>query len=156
MAGKETKNEEIDLSNTQEVYIVDKDEASLRLVSLYGSIEEETIGDLCIDLLTLKEIIKYLETVVYQDLKLILGFVKGKDFKNILDLLPRNATYYFCKPNTTRGLPTDEIFEYSKKIGLIAKKFPSVKSAYTSCLNESSKDDLIFIGGSNFVVAEII
>ena len=59
MAGKETKNEEIDLSNTQEVYIVDKDEASLRLVSLYGSIEEETIGDLCIDLLTLKEIIKY-------------------------------------------------------------------------------------------------
>ena len=103
-----------------------------------------------------KEIIKYLETVVYQDLKLILGFVKGKDFKNILDLLPRNATYYFCKPNTTRGLPTDEIFEYSKKIGLIAKKFPSVKSAYTSCLNESSKDDLIFIGGSNFVVAEII
>ena len=59
MAGKKTKNEEIDLSNTQEVYIVDKDEASLRLVSLYGSIEEETIGDLCIDLLTLKEIIKY-------------------------------------------------------------------------------------------------
>mgnify|MGYP001330673825 CR=1 FL=1 len=103
-----------------------------------------------------KEIIKYLETVVYQDLKLILGFVKGKDFKNILDLLPRNATYYFCKPNTTRGLPTDEIFEYSKKIGLKAGKFPSVKSAYLSCLNESSKDDLIFVGGSNFVVSEIL
>ena len=103
-----------------------------------------------------KEIIKYLEIVVYQDLKLILGFVKGKDFKNILDLLPRNATYYFCKPNTTRGLPTDEIFEYSKKIGLKAGKFPSVKSAYLSCLNESSKDDLIFVGGSNFVVSEIL
>ena len=103
-----------------------------------------------------KEIIKYLETVVYQDLKLILGFVKGKDFKNILDILPRNATYYFCKPNTIRGLPTDEIFKYSKKIGLKAEKFPSVKSAYSSCLNESSKDDLIFVGGSNFVVSEIL
>tara|TARA_R110000824_G_scaffold36229_2_gene112743 strand:- start:2106 stop:2720 length:615 start_codon:yes stop_codon:yes gene_type:complete len=59
MAGKKNENEELDLSKTQEVYIVDKDEASLRLVSLYGSIEEEPIGELCVDLLTLKEIIKY-------------------------------------------------------------------------------------------------
>ena len=103
-----------------------------------------------------KEIIKYLETVVYQDLKLVLGFVKGKNFKNILDLLPRDAMYYFCKPNILRGLPIDEVLEYSKKIGLKAKKFSSVKLAYSCCLNESSKDDLIFIGGSNFVVAEII
>ena len=103
-----------------------------------------------------KEIINYLESETYKNLKLVLGFVKGKDFKKILDLLPRDATYYFCKPNITRGLPIDEIFEYSKKIGLKSKKFSSVKSAYSSCLNESSKDDLIFIGGSNFVVAEII
>ena len=59
MAGKETENNELDSPNTQEVYIVDKEEASLRLVSLYGSIEEEPIGELCVDLLTLKEIIKY-------------------------------------------------------------------------------------------------
>ena len=103
-----------------------------------------------------KEIIKYLETVDYQDLKLILGFVKGKDFKNILDILPRIATYYFCKPDILRGLPVDEVLDYSKKIGLKAKKFSSVKSAYSCCLHESTKDDLIFIGGSNFVVAEII
>ena len=103
-----------------------------------------------------KEIIKYLETVDYQDLKLILGFVKGKNFKNILDILPRIATYYFCKPDILRGLPVDEVLDYSKKIGLKAKKFSSVKSAYSCCLHESTKDDLIFIGGSNFVVAEII
>ena len=54
-----------------------------------------------------KEIINYLESETYQNLKLVLGFVKGKDFKKILDLLPRDATYYFCKPNITRGLPID-------------------------------------------------
>jgi len=59
MAGKETENNELDSPNTQEVYIVDKDEASLRLVSLYGSIEEETIGDLCVDLLALREMITF-------------------------------------------------------------------------------------------------
>ena len=59
MAGKETENNELDSPNTQEVYIVDKNEASLRLVSLYGSIEEETIGDLCVDLLALREMITF-------------------------------------------------------------------------------------------------
>ena len=103
-----------------------------------------------------RAIIKYLETVIYQNIKLILGFVKGKDFEKILDILPRDAIYYFCKPNVSRGLPTDELLEYSKKIGLKAKKFSSVKLAYSSCLKDSDKDDLIFIGGSNFVVAEII
>jgi len=103
-----------------------------------------------------RAIIKYLETVIYKNIKLILGFVKGKDFEKILDILPRDAIYYFCKPNVSRGLPTDELLEYSKKIGLKAKKFSSVKLAYSSCLKDSDKDDLIFIGGSNFVVAEII
>ena len=103
-----------------------------------------------------RAIIKYLETVIYQNIKLILGFVKGKDFEKILDILPRDAIYYFCRPNVSRGLPTDELLEYSKKIGLKAKKFSSVKLAYSSCLKDSDKDDLIFIGGSNFVVAEII
>ena len=103
-----------------------------------------------------RAIIKYLETVIYQNIKLILGFVKGKDFEKILDILPRDAIYYFCKPNVSRGLPTDELLEYSKKIGLKAKKFSSVKLAYSSCLKDSDKHDLIFIGGSNFVVAEII
>ena len=59
MAGKETKKEGLEIPSTQEVYIVDKEEASLRLLSLYGPIEEETMGDLCVDLLALKEIIKY-------------------------------------------------------------------------------------------------
>lgn len=102
------------------------------------------------------EIIKYLNTANYKDLKLILGFVKGKNFKKIINILPKEATYYFCKPNVSRGLPVDEILEYSNKIGLQAKKFSSVEEAYSSCLNESSEGDFIFIGGSNFVVAEII
>ena len=102
------------------------------------------------------EIIKYLNTANYKDLKLILGFVKGKNFKKIINILPKEATYYFCKPNVSRGLPVDEILEYSNKIGLQAEKFSSVEEAYSSCLNESSEDDFIFIGGSNFVVAEII
>ena len=59
MAGKETENNELDSPNTQEVYIVDKNEASLRLVSLYGAIEEEAIGDLCVDLLALREMITF-------------------------------------------------------------------------------------------------
>ena len=59
MAGKETENNELDSPNTQEVYIVDKEEASLRLVSLYGSIEEETIGELCVDLIALREMITF-------------------------------------------------------------------------------------------------
>ena len=59
MAGKENESNELDSPNTQEVYIVDKNEASLRLVSLYGAIEEEAIGDLCVDLLALREMITF-------------------------------------------------------------------------------------------------
>jgi len=100
--------------------------------------------------------IEELNKVSYNKLRVVLGFVKGKDFKKILNLFPKESYFYFCQPKIKRALNVEEIFNYSNKIGLNGKKFSDVKSAYLCCLNESEDEDLILVCGSNFVISEII
>ena len=100
--------------------------------------------------------IEELNKTSYNKLRIVIGFVQGKNFKKILNLFPKDAFFYFCQPKINRALNVEEVFNYSNEIGLNSKSFLSVKTAYEICLNESSKDDLIFICGSSFVVSEII
>lgn len=100
--------------------------------------------------------IEELNKVSYNKLRVVLGFVKGKDFKKILNLFPKESYFYFCQPKIKRALNVEEIFNCSNKIGLNGKKFSDVKSAYLCCLNESEDEDLILVCGSNFVISEII
>jgi len=99
---------------------------------------------------------EHISSLKFASLKLVLGFVKGKDFKKILDILPRNAHYYFCKPNIERGLPLENLADYGSDCGLKFSLHKSVLEAYNSALSNSNNCDLIFIGGSNFTVSEIL
>ena len=85
----------------------------------------------------------------------MIGFVEEKNFKQILDLLPKDAVYYFCQPDIKRALSVEKVFEYSKKISLSGYRFNSVKNAYLESVKNADKKDLIFIGGSNFVVSDL-
>ena len=116
----------------------------------------KTILDVGHNLEAFKETIKAFDEISFGELRIVIGFVKGKNFEKILRSLPKDAYYYFCQPDINRALKVEEIFNYSKKIGIKGKSFLNVKSAYQCCCDESRKEDLIFIGGSNFIVSDII
>jgi dihydrofolate synthase/folylpolyglutamate synthase len=103
-----------------------------------------------------REIINQISSIKYNKLRLVLGFVKGKDYDKILDLLPKSASFYFCSPNISRGLDIKELKKYSEANKLNSTFYNNVKDAYKCALFNCNKNDLLFIGGSNFVVAEIL
>ena len=103
-----------------------------------------------------KVINNHIKSLKFKNLKIVLGFVKGKDFKKIIDILPKSAHYFFCKPNIERGLSLENLADYGSACGLKYSLHNSVSDAYNSALSNSVDDDLIFIGGSNFTVSEIL
>lgn len=102
------------------------------------------------------EVVKNIERYSYKKLHMIIGVVNDKDVTSILKLLPKNATYYFCKANIPRGLPEKELFDLAKQHDLKGKKFASVALALSEAKKVAKADDLIFIGGSTFTVADAI
>jgi dihydrofolate synthase / folylpolyglutamate synthase len=101
-------------------------------------------------------IIEQLKNEDYKCLHWVLGMVNDKDISGILRILPRECTYYFCKADIPRGLDANELKDMAGKFGLEGKVYDSVGSAYTAALGKASKNDLVFVGGSTFVVAEVI
>ncbi len=91
----------------------------------------------------------------FDNLHIVLGVVNDKDLKDILSLLPKNATYYFCKPDIPRGLSAELLKKEGLAYGLYGDVFQSVAAAYQDAIEKAAEDDLIFIGGSTFVVAEL-
>ena len=89
-------------------------------------------------------------------LHIILGMVKDKDPKELLSLFPRHATYYFTKPDVPRGLSETQLQSICGEIGLKGHHYVSVKLALQEAIANAGDDDLIFVGGSSFVVAEIL
>lgn len=104
----------------------------------------------------LQIVLKQIENEKYKQLHIVLGFVKEKKLENILPLFPEDAKYYFCSPKIDRGLEVEKLFEDATKGGLKGTVYSSVSEAYDTALVNSDKDDFIYIGGSTFVVAEII
>ena len=92
----------------------------------------------------------------FTDLHIVLGFVKEKDVEHVLDLFPKNAHYYFCKPNIPRGLEVRKLFEIASKKNLIGQAYESVEKALNAAKENANPTDFIFIGGSTFVVAEVV
>jgi dihydrofolate synthase/folylpolyglutamate synthase len=99
---------------------------------------------------------EYLSALKYRKFHMVIGFVKGKDMEEILNLLPTEFEYYFCKPNLKRGMETSEYFQRAKKLGIKAESYISVQSAYQAALRCVEPNDLIFVGGSSFVVGEVL
>ena len=104
----------------------------------------------------IKEVVSQLEKSEYEKLHIVFGVVKDKDLTGILKLLPQNAIYYFTRADIPRSLPAQELKERAEKFGLKGEKFDSVKEAIDEAKKNATANDLIFIGGSTFVVAEAL
>ena len=104
----------------------------------------------------LKDVMRQLFKENYKELHIVFGVVNDKDLDTIIMLLPKEAIYYFCKPNIPRGKPADKVKAFFINKGYQGNSYKSVNEAYKEALNNASPDDVIYVGGSTFVVAEII
>jgi dihydrofolate synthase / folylpolyglutamate synthase len=104
----------------------------------------------------LKIVLKQIKNEKFEQLHFVLGVVNDKDLNDILPLFPKNAKYYFCKPNIPRGLDAKLLQNKAKEFNLNGEVYNSVSEAYKESLKKATHNELIFIGGSTFVVAEIV
>lgn len=102
------------------------------------------------------EIVQQLSEIDYKELHFVLGIVNDKNIDNILGLLPKKARYYFCQANIPRSLDKETLQSKSEKFGLSGKVYNSVTQSLKTAKKNAKKEDCIFVGGSTFVVAEII
>lgn len=103
----------------------------------------------------ISQVIESLKKIKYNKLWMILGFVSDKDISGILSLLPKQANYVFCKANIPRALDSEELLNIAKNYELIGEEIANVNDAIAFLKSKANNDDLIYIGGSTFVVAEI-
>ncbi len=92
----------------------------------------------------------------YHQLHLVIGVVNDKKLDDILPLFPKTAIYYFCTPNVPRGLSSEELAEKAANFGLKGKRYGQVDIAFNAAKSNAAPDDFIFVGGSTFVVAEVV
>lgn len=104
----------------------------------------------------LKIVMNQLAKQTYDKLHIVLGVVNDKDLNDILPLFPKNAAYYFCRPNIPRGLDAEILKTASADYNLHGEIYPSVSAAYDAARANAKNTDFIYIGGSTFVVAEIL
>ena len=101
-------------------------------------------------------VLRQIKETPHKILRIVFGVVNDKDVSTILKMLPSEATYYFCKANLPRALDENTLLSNALEAGLSGRAYPSVQSAITAALHESAEDDLVFIGGSTFVVGEVL
>ena len=89
-------------------------------------------------------------------LRIVFGMVDDKDIDTIMDMLPRNAMYYWAQASTKRSFPVDVIYNKGVNHTLQGRPFATVQEAYETALAEASKDDFIFIGGSSYIVSDLL
>ncbi|WP_242689259.1 folylpolyglutamate synthase/dihydrofolate synthase family protein [Pedobacter sp. SYSU D00535] len=104
----------------------------------------------------IKEVLKNIEATEFDKLHMVIGMVKDKEIGKVLSLLPKKASYYFCQPQIERAKPAGELAEEAQVQGLQGEVFASVVDALAAAKKNAYKDDLIFVGGSTFVVAEVV
>jgi folylpolyglutamate synthase/dihydrofolate synthase len=104
----------------------------------------------------IKYIVEQLNMQSYRELHIVFGMVNDKDISGVMALLPTNAHYYFTKASIERALPEEELKEIAGKYGLTGETYPNVVSALKDAQKKSSYEDVIFVGGSSFIVADLL
>jgi dihydrofolate synthase/folylpolyglutamate synthase len=104
----------------------------------------------------IKFVLQQLKQTPHHQLHFVLGMVNDKDITKILRMLPKSAIYYFCKANIPRGLQVTELSRMASEAGLKGKTYKSVRAAYNAAKKAAVINDLVFIGGSTFTVAEVV
>ena len=89
-------------------------------------------------------------------LHIVFGMVDDKDIRNVLSMLPKNAVYYFTQANNHRAIPAQQVGELAKEYGLSGNTYPTVAQAYEEAKSSASEKDFIFIGGSSYIVADLL
>jgi dihydrofolate synthase/folylpolyglutamate synthase len=101
-------------------------------------------------------IVEQLKSQTYKTLHVVIGMVNDKDVSTVLALLPADAKYYFTQADIMRALPSEELMQKAESVGLKGMSFLSVNEAVNIALKNADENDLVFIGGSNFVVGEAL
>jgi dihydrofolate synthase/folylpolyglutamate synthase len=101
-------------------------------------------------------VVSQISKLNFDNLHFVLGMVADKSIGQILTLLPKNAEYYFCKANIPRGLDPNELLKKAGEFNLVGDSYHSVKEAFERAKRNATENDLVFVGGSTFVVAEVL
>jgi dihydrofolate synthase/folylpolyglutamate synthase len=104
----------------------------------------------------IEQVLYQLKLEKYERLHFVLGMVGDKDVEAVMKILPKDAFYYYCAPSIPRAMPVDELFRKAEKHGLKGKKYKGVRLALKAAKRKAKENDLIFVGGSTFVVAEVV
>lgn len=104
----------------------------------------------------IEAVLEQIRATPHLNLHMIIGFVNDKNIDGILDIMPRNANYYFTKASIPRAMKENELKKFANQNFLLGESYPTVKDALKAAKIRASQNDLIFIGGSTFVVAEVI
>ena len=132
-----------------------------RLTGLQGrwqkmSTKPDVICDTGHNLAGIEYIVKQLNEYDAENIRIVIGMVNDKDVTGVLSILPRNAIYYFTKASVQRAMNENDFYEKATVAGLRGKKYPDVRSAFEAATAEASEKDLIFVGGSTFIVADFL
>lgn len=104
----------------------------------------------------LSYVLEQLKNQEFDTLHIVIGVVKDKNITDILPLFPKNAVYYFCKPKIFRGLDENILARQFYDLNFKGEIYKSVNKAFKTAKKQAKKSDLIYVGGSNFVVAEVL
>ncbi len=97
-----------------------------------------------------------LKSLKIKELHFVLGMVNDKSIEKMLNFFPKEAHFYFCKPDIPRGLEVEILAQKAAELGLNGRAYSSVKNALRAAKKKAGKNDLVYVGGSTFVVAEVI
>ncbi len=92
----------------------------------------------------------------YKELRIVIGMVNDKDIRGVLHLLPKEAIYYFTQASVKRAMSASELAEIAHAEGLKGDTYPNVEQATMKAIGDSDKDDFVFVGGSSFIVADLL
>lgn len=104
----------------------------------------------------ISEVLNQINHTPHHKLHFVLGMVSDKDISKILLMLPKNAIYYFCKATIPRALPAFELSLEAKKAGLKGEVYACVQDALIAAKQNATEEDMVFVGGSTFTVAEVV
>jgi len=104
----------------------------------------------------LEYVTRQIASIGKKKLRMVIGFVSDKDLSLVLPLFPHEAEYYFTKASVPRALDEEVLMNKARGFGLTGRSFPDVRQALRTAIKESDAEDLVFVGGSTFVVADVI
>jgi dihydrofolate synthase/folylpolyglutamate synthase len=104
----------------------------------------------------ISSVLSQVSELTYKRLHIVLGMVSDKDISKVLQLFPKEASYYFCKANIPRGMDAGELQKMANEFGLQGRTYSSVRDAYHGAIAQMSPDDLTLVTGSFFTVAEVL